>query len=74
MPSPRPANQTFEEIDPTYGHVYHLGSVEDVENFINREQGIIWVAHPRTKSSAMYPDVYKDRDFFLNDRFIGSLK
>jgi hypothetical protein len=69
--SPRPADQTFEENDPTYGHVYHLGSVQDVENFINREQGILWVAHPRTKSSAMYPEVYKDQDFFLSDRFIG---
>ena len=69
--APRPADQTFEENDPTYGHVYHLGSVQDVENFINREQGILWVAHPRTKSSAMYPEVYKDQDFFLSDRFIG---
>ena len=69
--SPRPGSQTFEENDPTYGHVYHLGSVADVENFVNREQGILWVAHPRTKSSAMYPDVYKDQDFFLSDRFIG---
>ncbi len=68
---PRPAGQTFEENDPAYGHVYHLGSVQDVENFVNREQGIIWVAHPRTKSSAMYPDVYRDQDFFLSDRFIG---
>ena len=69
--APRPADQTFEENDPTYGHAYHLGSVQDVENFINREQGILWVAHPRTKSSAMYPEVYKDQDFFLSDRFIG---
>jgi hypothetical protein len=70
--APRPAGQSFEENDATYGHVYHLGSVEDVENFINREQGILWTAHPRTKSSAMYPDLYKDRDFFLGDRFIGA--
>ncbi len=69
---PRPTNQTFEEDDPTYGHVYHLGSVEDAVNFVNREQGIIWTAHPRTKSSAMYPDEYKDKDFFLSDRFIGA--
>jgi hypothetical protein len=69
---PRPGDQTFEENDPTYGHVYHLGSVEDVENFLDREQGIIWTAHPRTKSSAMYPDEYKDKDFFLSDRFIGA--
>jgi hypothetical protein len=70
--SPRPANQSFEENDPTYGHVYHLGSVDDIENFVNREQGILWTAHPRTKSSAMYPDDYKDKDFFLSDRFIGA--
>jgi hypothetical protein len=69
---PRPADQTFEENDPTYGHVYHLGSVDDIENFVNREQGILWAAHPRTKSSAMYPDEYKDKDFFLSDRFIGA--
>jgi hypothetical protein len=69
---PRPANQTFEESDPTYGHVYHLGSVEDIENFVNREEGILWTAHPRTKSSAMYPDEYKDKDYFLSDRFIGA--
>jgi hypothetical protein len=31
----------------------------------------MWVAHPRTKSSALFPDVYKDKDFFLSDRFIG---
>jgi hypothetical protein len=69
---PRPASQTFEENDPTYGPVYHLGSVEDIESFVDREQGILWTAHPRTKSSAMYPDEYKDKDFFLSDRFIGA--
>ena len=39
---------------------------------VNREGGIIWAAHPRTKSSALYPDTYKDKDFFLSDRFIGA--
>ena len=69
---PRPAAQSFEESDPTYGHVYHLGSVDDVVNMTNREEGIMWVAHPRTKSSALYPDMYKDKNFFLSDRFIGA--
>ena len=68
---PRPANQTFEENDPVYGHVYHLGSADDVLKMVNQEKGIIWTAHPRTKSSAMFPDTYKDKDFFLSDRFIG---
>jgi hypothetical protein len=64
-------NQPFEENDPTYGHVYHLRSSEDVLKLVNQEKGIMWTAHPRTKSSALYPDTYKDKDFFLSDRFIG---
>ncbi|HMF74398.1 MAG TPA: hypothetical protein VK604_01930 [Bryobacteraceae bacterium] len=70
--TPRPANQQFMEDDPVYGHVYHLGSADDVLNMVNREQGILWTAHPRTKSSEGYPEAYKDKDFFLSDRFIGA--
>ena len=69
---PRPADQQFEENDPIYGHVYHLGSAEDVLEMVNREHGIIWTAHPRTKSSEGYPETYKDKDFFQSDRFIGA--
>ena len=69
---PRPEGQQFIENDPVYGQVYHLGSAEDVLNMVNRENGIIWTAHPRTKSSEGYPEVYKDKDFFLSDRFIGA--
>ena len=69
---PRPAGQQFEEDDPTYGHVYHLGSTDDVLKMVNQEKGIIWTAHPRTKSSEGYPETYKDKDFFLSDRFIGA--
>ena len=66
-----PAGQPLVENDPTYGKVYHLGSAADALKMINDEQAILWVAHPRTKSSALYPDLYKDKDFFLSDRFIG---
>jgi len=69
---PRPASQPLEETDPTYGHVYHLGSTQDVMKMVNQEQSILWTAHPRTKSSETYPDQYKDKDFFLSDRFIGA--
>jgi hypothetical protein len=68
---PRPADQSFEESDPVYGHVYHLGSIDDVMKMANIEQSILWTAHPRTKSSAMYPDMYKDQDFFFSDCFVG---
>jgi hypothetical protein len=70
--TPRPANQKFEEDDPTYGHVYHLGSAADVLKMVDQEKGIIWTAHPRTKNSEGYPDAYKDKDFFQSDRFIGA--
>ena len=69
---PRPDGQPFEEEDPKYGHVYHLGSSEDVLKMVNQEQGIMWTAHPRTKSSEGYPEAYKDQDFFQSDRFIGA--
>jgi hypothetical protein len=69
---PKPGAQVFEENDPTYGHVYHPGNPDEIMQMINREGGIIWTAHPRTKSSALYPDMYKDKDFFLSDRFIGA--
>lgn len=44
----------------------------DVLNMVNRENAIIWTAHPRTKNSSAFPDAYKDKDFFQSDRFIGA--
>jgi hypothetical protein len=67
----RAAGVPFEEEVPGYGTVYHLGSAEDALKFVNETKSIMWVAHPRTKSSALFPDTYKDKDFFLSDRFIG---
>ena len=71
-PTKLPAGQAFVENDPTYGKVYHLGSAADALKMINDEQAILWTAHPRTKSSALYPDTYKDKVYFLSDRFIGA--
>ena len=67
----RAAGVPFEEEVSGYGTVYHLGSADDVLKFVNETKSILWVAHPRTKSSALFPDIYKDKDFFLSDRFIG---
>jgi hypothetical protein len=66
------AGLPFTENDPTYGTVYHLSSSSDVLKLVNSTQGIIWGTHPRTKSTAGYPDAYKDKDFFLSDRYIGA--
>jgi hypothetical protein len=68
----RPEGHPFEEDLPGYGHVYHLGSAEDILNFINKENAIMWTTHPETKNSEGYPRAYKDTPFFLSDRFIGA--
>jgi hypothetical protein len=68
----RPEGQPFEEDLPGYGHVYHLGSAEDILNFANKENAILWTTHPETKNSEGYPRAYKDKPFFLSDRFIGA--
>ena len=61
----------FKETDPKYGTVYHLHSAEDTLKMVNETGSIMWTAHPRTKSSALFPDLYRNKDFFQSDRFIG---
>lgn len=67
----RQKDQPFSEQDATYGKVYHTGSPDDVQKMMD-EQGAYWyTAHPRTKSSAGYPDAYWDKAFTKNDRYLG---
>lgn len=68
----QPDDRPFVENVPGYGEVFHLSSTKDAFEFINREGGVVWTAHPRTKSSEGYPETYKDKDFFQSDRFIGA--
>jgi hypothetical protein len=65
------AKRPYEEDVPGYGKVYHIGSADQMFKMVNETGSIMWTAHPRTKSSAVFPDMYKDKDFFLSDRFIG---
>lgn len=62
----------FMENREGYGTVYHMGSAEDVLRLFEKEQGLMWTAHPRIKSSTGYPDAYNDRDFYKSDRFLGA--
>jgi hypothetical protein len=39
---------------------------------MEREHGLMWTAHPRTKSSYGFPDRYQTRGFYLSDRFLGA--
>jgi hypothetical protein len=67
----RTHGQQFVENDPKYGKVYHVGSPAEELEFLNREGGLMWQAHPRTKGSAGYPDAVKNEPHFLSDRFLG---
>jgi hypothetical protein len=63
--------QPFEETVPPYGRVYHTTSASTELDLLNREQGLVWQTHPRTKGSAGYPDATHNTDFFNSDRFLG---
>jgi hypothetical protein len=65
------AGQQFQENDPQYGKVYHVGSAEEELTMLRNEQGLMWQAHPRTKGSSGYPDAVRDKAHFLSDRFLG---
>lgn len=68
----RPEGTPFFEEREGYGGVYHVGSSEDVLALMERENGLMWTAHARIKSSLAYPDGYRDTEFFKSDRFLGA--
>ena len=70
--APGTAAQPFVETTEAYGKVYHTAAAADEFNLLKQEQGLVWQTHPRTKSSAGYPDAVKDKDFFLSDRYLGA--
>ena len=47
-------------------------SANGILNLVNRENGVWYSTHPRTKNTAGYPDGYRNQDFFLSDRNIGA--
>ena len=63
--------QSAMEDLPGYGKVYHAASASDELTMLNKEGGLVWQTHPRTKGSTGYPDVTHQRDFFQSDRFLG---
>jgi hypothetical protein len=68
----RQPDQPFSEEVSGYGRVYHAGSASDVLAMVEREDGLIWQAHPRTKGSTGYPDAIRGKDYFASDRFLGA--
>ena len=67
----RKDGQPFVENDARLGKVYHVGSAADVLRLMEAEQGLMWTAHPRIKSSFGFPDEYRQQPFFKSDRYLG---
>ena len=61
----------FEETDTTYGKVYHTGNAENMQKLLDAENGYWYHAHPRTKSTAGFPDATWGTKYLQNDRYLG---
>jgi hypothetical protein len=62
----------FEEQNPEFGTVYHVGSRDDMVDLIKKEHGLAWTAHARIKASSWTPDIFKDQDFFRDPLWLGA--
>jgi hypothetical protein len=67
----RTEGQKFEENHPKYGKVYHAGNAPEELQLLQREGGLVWQAHPRTKGSSGYPDALRHTEYFNSDRYLG---
>lgn len=63
--------QPLTEDLPAYGKVYHTASASDELTMLNKEAGLVWQTHPRTKGSTGFPDAIRDKDFFQSNRYLG---
>jgi hypothetical protein len=68
----RSTNEPFSEQIAGYGTVYHVGNPSDVLALMEKENGLMWTAHPRIKGSLGFPDGYRDTDFFKSEHFLGA--
>lgn len=64
--------QPFVTHDSVYGTVYRIANATEMLNLLQKEKGLAWTAHPRTKGSTGYPDKYKEETFFTDNRFLGA--
>jgi len=68
---PKPGTPFAQQVEG-YGTVYAVHDERDVLRLMEKENGLMWTAHPRTKSSYGFPDHYRTRDFYLSDHFLGA--
>ena len=68
----RPEGRAFVTADPRRGKVYATGNASDVLELVRREGALVWHTHPRTKGSTGYPDLIRERDYYLDPRYLGA--
>jgi hypothetical protein len=68
---PKPGTPFERPVEGT-GTVYAVHGPEDVLRLMEKENGLMWTAHPRIKSSYGFPDRYRDSAFYRSDRFLGA--
>ncbi len=68
---PKPGTPFEQQIEGV-GTVYAVHNAQDVLRLMEKEKGLMWTAHARTKSSYGFPDRYHQEDFYLSDRFLGA--
>ncbi|MEM1441785.1 MAG: hypothetical protein AAGF67_05550 [Verrucomicrobiota bacterium] len=62
----------FEREDPELGTLYFVETAEDMLRLAEKENGLVWTAHPRIKSSTGYPDKYREEDYYRSPTFLGA--
>jgi hypothetical protein len=62
----------FEQTASGLGTVYAVHDAKDVLRLMEKENGLMWTAHPRTKGSYGFPDRYREEAFFQSPRFLGA--
>ncbi|PQO45776.1 hypothetical protein [Blastopirellula marina] len=67
-----PKEAPFETEVDGLGTVYAVHSADDVLRLMEKEGGLMWTAHARTKSSYGFPDRYRNEPFYKSDRFLGA--
>jgi hypothetical protein len=68
----RPKAEPFVSRNAAGETIYHVGGVDDVLELMRREQGLMWTAHARIKSSFGFPDNYHNTKFFRSPQFLGA--
>jgi hypothetical protein len=68
---PKPGTP-FEQQVAGFGTVYAVHNAQDVLRLMEKENGLMWTAHPRTKGSYGFPDGYRQQAFFQSSRFLGA--